>query len=111
MKRISLVLVVALASCKGTPAKQYYDANLAFTAAVDALKAFRSSGKIDDENYRKLTPIIHAVDAALDSWYEAIKATPEGETPNVPRTVVNAVVDGLNALLVWQAKFSSGRNQ
>lgn len=91
------------------PGLAYYDANLAFTETLRVLTALRQSGKIDDLSYGKITPAIHAVDSGLDQWWLALKATPEGERPNVPRTVVSAVTSGLAELAVWQAKFSGGR--
>lgn len=98
------------AAWRANPGLAYYDANTAFIEAVKVLTALRQTGKIDDISYGKVSPIIHAVDAALDEWWTALKATPEGETPSVPRTVTQAVTRGLLELAVWQAKFQGGRD-
>jgi hypothetical protein len=102
---LAVLLALAGSGCRATPAKSYYDASTFFAASVDALTAFRASGKIDDVGYAKLTPVIHGIDAALDEWYAALQATPEGGSPNVPRAVVSAVLSGLNELAVWQARY------
>ena len=102
MNRYPLVLLfVVVAACSSSSVRDYYRADTVFTSAVEVLTALRVAGEVSDDQYRTITPVIHAADKALDEWHAALKAPPPGEKPSVAPIIINTVRDQLDEILMW----------
>ncbi len=108
MRRTRILLLVAVvAACSGIPARDYAAYSNMASTAVENLTALRAAGKIDDASYAEITPVIHALDAARKQWRAAIEnADPATGRIDVPKSVVNAVLDGIDQLVIWRAKLA-----
>ena len=93
-----------VASC-ASPRVNYYNAEKTYAGVVESLTMLRAANKIDDDGYRRINPAVQAANKALISWHEAIMATPDGQKPNVSETIIDAVLDALEELAIWYAKY------
>ena len=108
-RTLILPVLLVLAACSSSPRVNYYNAEKTYAGVVDSLTLLRKAGKIDDDSYRRINPSVQAANRALVSWHAAIMATPDGQKPEVARTITDAVLDALEELAIWYAKYAGGK--
>jgi hypothetical protein len=102
----ALLVVGALAIGCATPQRTYYEAEKQFGALVQYLVAQKRAGRISDADAAKLTPLIHAGNAAFQDWHdELVRALDEHREPRASALVHATALDVLTQLSAWYAKY------
>lgn len=97
VKAVVVLALLAVAACQN-PRLTYVTAEKNFKTAVAFAVAQRQSGGMSDEAYRKINPAIQAGNEALKNWLDMILKTPQGEKPDIPKTIYLIVMDTLDIL-------------
>lgn len=102
-RKTSLLLILALVSvpaCQNQRAS-YRASERMFRGMVRDLNEDIQSGRMSKARAQRFKPAVNAGNEGLKAWSEILLATPEGQEPDVPNSVINAVLSAISVLEAW----------
>ncbi len=100
---IPILLVAALAACQNQR-MNYKLAAEQYTLGVNFLSDEMEAGRLDKETAKKYQPAVNGGRAALENWKDLLKATPDGEKPDIPMFIIDSVLDAVAILEAYVVK-------